>query len=247
MQKILVIFLLSVIGLHAADFETIEFPSKDGLQITADYYAGPISGAPMIIIYHQAGWSRGEYREIAPKLNKMGYACLAIDQRSGGEVNDVINETHARAEDAGKDTGYLDAIQDMQAALDYGRDSLKANRVIIWGSSYSSALVFVLAARNPAKISAVLAFSPGEYFARFGKSDHFISDHAAKIKVPVFITSARSEKENWEQIFKAVPGSRKVSFRPQSSGQHGSRALWEKFPEHKQYWNAVKSFLSKIN
>ncbi len=242
------LFLLFILsGLTAADFQTIEFPSKDGLMITADYYPGPISQAPMIILYHQAGWSRGEYREIAPKLNKMGYACLAIDQRSGGEINDVLNETHARAEEAGKDTGYLDAIQDMQSALDYSRDSLKATRVIIWGSSYSSALVFVIAARNPGKINAVLAFSPGEYFTRFGKSDHFIRDHAAKIKVPVFITSARSEKENWESIYKALPDARKMSFRPQTSGQHGSRALWEKFPEHRQYWTAVKTFLDKIN
>lgn len=247
MQKVFVLLFVTVLGLSAADFKTIEFPSKDSLQITADFYPAPIAGAPLIILFHQAGWSRGEYREIAPKLNKMGYACLAIDQRSGDEVNGVVNETHARAEEAGKDTGYLDAIQDMQAALNYARDSLNASRIIIWGSSYSSALVFVIAARNPGKINALLAFSPGEYFARFGKSNHFISDHAAEIKIPVFITSAKSEKENWEPIYKAVQDARKMSFRPQTSGQHGSRALWEKFPEHKEYWTAVKAFLLKIN
>ncbi len=247
MLKLLILFLGAVTALSAADFKTISFPSADSLLISADLYPAPIAGAPLILLYHQAGWSRGEYREIAPKLNKMGYACLAIDQRSGGEVNDVLNETHSRAEEAGMETGYLNALQDMQAALDYARDSLKASRIIIWGSSYSSALVFVLAAKNPGKISALLAFSPGEYFNRFGKSDHFVTEQAAKLNIPVFITSARDEKENWAGIFKAVPDSRKMSFRPQTTGQHGSRALWEKFPEHKDYWTAVKAFLLKLN
>ena len=36
-----------------------------------------------IVMFHQAGWSRGEYREIAPKLVAKGYRVLAVDQRAG--------------------------------------------------------------------------------------------------------------------------------------------------------------------
>ena len=53
--------------------------------------AGLPANAPVLVLFHQAGWSRGEYREIAPKLNELGYICLAIDQRSGKGVNGVAN------------------------------------------------------------------------------------------------------------------------------------------------------------
>jgi len=78
-------------------FQKVTFPSTDGLMLTADLYMPHPKTAPFIVLFHQARWSRGEYREIAPKLNEMGFNCLAMDQRSGGEVNDVKNESYALA------------------------------------------------------------------------------------------------------------------------------------------------------
>ena len=49
--------------------ETISFNSEDGLKVFAELYMIHPKSAPMIILFHQAGWSRGEYQEIAPKLN----------------------------------------------------------------------------------------------------------------------------------------------------------------------------------
>ena len=34
----------------------------------ADLYIAHDASAPFILLFHQAGWSRGEYLEIAPKL-----------------------------------------------------------------------------------------------------------------------------------------------------------------------------------
>jgi predicted alpha/beta hydrolase len=244
-MRTFLLFLAFIAFTFAGEPKTINFKSLDGLIITADYYIVH-KDAPLIILFHQAGWSRGEYREIAPKLNKLGFNCLAVDQRSGKEINGVVNETHRRAEKAGKKTEYLDAYQDMQASLNYAIDTLKAKKIISWGSSYSSALNFVLTANNPDKISAMFAFAPGEYFKRFGKAADYIQSHAAKITVPIFVTSKRKEYENWQAIFEAVPARRKAYFLPKISGQHGSRALWEKFPEHKDYWNAVTQFLQYL-
>jgi len=71
-------------------YQEVEFASLDGLKVTADVYASSNDPSkPFIILCHQARWSRGEYREIAPKLNKLGFNCMAIDQRSGDSVNDV--------------------------------------------------------------------------------------------------------------------------------------------------------------
>ena len=233
--------LLLAVELYAHSMRTITFASTDGLTVTADYY--PLKDAPLIILFHQAGWSRGAYREIAPKLNRLGFACLAVDQRSDDRVKGIINQTHQRAYTKGLPTGFPEALKDMQAALDYAVKTLKPRKILIWGSSYSAALVFVLAARNPKTVSAILAFSPGEYFTPFGKSGHYVKDHAQKIHIPVFITSAKKEHHKALEIFNVVPAENKRIFAPDGEGQHGSRALWSKFPDHRAYWKSVKSFI----
>ncbi|MBW1906474.1 MAG: hypothetical protein JRJ24_14450 [Deltaproteobacteria bacterium] len=87
------------------------------IQGRADVYASQSKSATLVLLFHQAGWSRGEYREIAPKLIKAGYQVMAVDQRSGGKVNGIQNETHRRATRMGLARGYLAAYVDMEAAL----------------------------------------------------------------------------------------------------------------------------------
>ncbi|MDH7444838.1 alpha/beta hydrolase [Aquimarina sp. 2201CG14-23] len=221
--------------------KTIDFPSKDGLVITADVYDTKDSDQ-FIILFHQAGWSRGEYLEIAPKLNSLGYNCMAVDQRSGGAVNGVKNKTKALAQKQGKQTEFVDAFQDIEAAVDYVKKTYNPKKIIIWGSSYSSALVLKYAGDNPEAVQGVLSFAPGEYFGKKG----FITKSAANIKVPVFITSAQNEKKNWSGIYEAIPEGKKQSFLPETKGNHGSRALWDKFSDSDAYWVAVKGFLKTI-
>lgn len=229
------------------NFITIEFNSEDGLPITADLYLlGVPEGAPVIVLCHQAGWSRGEYREIGPKLNELGFRCIAIDQRSGGKVNDVINQTNDRAKSEEKGTNFTDAEQDMIAALNFAGQLQPQGKVILWGSSYSSALALRLAGEQPDLMDGVLAFAPGEYFGRFGKPKDWITTSAKKIEVPTFITSAKNEYPRWEEIFNAIPGDKKAKFVPETEGNHGSRALWEKFDDHEDYWKQVTKFLEQF-
>ncbi|WP_298542967.1 alpha/beta fold hydrolase [uncultured Aquimarina sp.] len=221
--------------------KTINFPSKDGLMMTADVYETNDSNQ-FVLLFHQAGWSRGEYLEIAPKLNSLGYSCIAMDQRSGGTVNGVENQTKALAEKEGKQTEFTDAFQDIEAAVGYVKKTYNPEKIIIWGSSYSSALVLKYAGDNPDAVNAVLSFAPGEYFGK----KNFITSSASNIKVPVFITSAKNEKKNWSGIYDAIPSGKKQFFLPETKGNHGSRALWDKFSDSQDYWKAVKEFLKTI-
>jgi len=228
----------------ASNPQTITFASGDSLMITADLYlAHDNLKAPFIVLFHQARWSRGEYVEIAPRLNELGFNCMAIDQRSGGAINDIVNETHARAEAAGKWTEYIDAQGDMVAALEHARREFVRGELLAWGSSYSAALAIKIAGDNPRLVDGVLSFAPGEYFAGDGRSETWIQESAAKVKVPVFMTSARREHGNWEAIFAAIPAPIKVDFLPETAGNHGSRALWQQFDDSEAYWNVVEQFL----
>lgn len=240
MKSLITLSLLFTMSVAFAQ-KTVQFDAADGLSITADLYEK--SGSKkVIILFHQAGWSRGEYKEIAPKLNALGYTCLAVDLRSGGGVNDVKNETNARAKKAGKKTAYADAFQDIEAAVSHVKSQHNPDQLIIWGSSYSSALVLKYAGDYPDNMDAALSFSPGEYFG----NKSFISSSAKNIKVPSFITSAKNEKGSWWGIHQSIPEGEKQFFLPDTKGNHGSRALWGKFDDNDSYWAEVKSFLKGI-
>ena len=239
---VIVIPLLSVAG----SFKTIEFPSQDKLTITADLYMAHKSNAPFILLFHRAGWSRGEYREIAPKLNALGFNCMAVDQRSGNEINGVINETAERARQMKKDATYLDAIQDMKAAINYVKNNLAKGKIIIWGSSYSASLVLVIGSEFKGAVAGIVSFSPGEYFRKFGKSGSYVRQAAENLNCPLFITSAKGEYDSWKEIYKAIPSKQKRYFLPTEGGVHGSETLWASTKEHQQYWKALKDFLGQF-
>ena len=227
----------------AARAEPVQFQAADGLAITGELTRPAGDATTAIVLFHQAGSSRGEYQTIAPKLAEKGYLVLAIDQRSGNAFTGVANETAKRARAAKKATGYTDAIPDLQAAAAYARGPLGAAKVIVWGSSYSAALALALAGQDAGFADGVLAFSPGEYF----RGDPSIKDNAANIAVPVFITAAKSEAREWSAIFKAIPDTTpKTGFVPEGLGVHGSSALIpNRSPNEAEYWSAVEAFLAK--
>jgi len=243
---ILITYVLIFGAVTSGLAETITFKATDGLEVVGELYMLHDNTAPFIILFHQAGWSRGEYMEIAPKLNKMGFNCLAVDLRSGGAVNGVKNLTNQNAKDAGKGTSYVDVIADMLGAIDYIKENYAQGKLIIWGSSYSSALALKLGGDYSDKMDAVMAFAPGEYFENQGKSKSYITSSAKNITIPVFITSAKSEKDKWWGIYEAIPAGNKTYYLPQTTGNHGSRALWEKFPDNSGYWEAVTEFLNSL-
>ncbi len=225
---------------------TVTFASKDGIPVTADLYMAYKKSAPLILLCHRANWSRGEYLEIAPKLNLLGFNAIAIDQRSGKTKNDIDNATKLAAEAAGKETTYLDAVQDIQAAIEYA-SKLSKKKIILWGSSYSSSLGFTLVKSNADKIAAYLAFSPGEYFADLGKSSDWIASEAKDVKVPVFMTSRPSEQKDAQPIFDAIEYTDKTYFVPETDSKHGSQALYEATAGNEASWKAVEIFLKRFS
>ncbi len=222
--------------------ETIQFDSGDGIRVTADLYMTENRNAPFIILFHQAGFSRGEYREIAPRLNGLGFNCMAVDQRSGKEVVGVKNLTHEAAIEKNLPTEYLDALTDIEAAYVYVKHGIKPEKLLLWGSSYSASLMFYMGSEHHKNIAGILAFAPGEYFKINGKPVNYFS---GKVTAPVFVTSAKSEYPKWKPIYDAIE-SEKFSYLPEDEGKHGSKALWKNNPGNDLYWNAVEKFLTRI-
>ncbi len=221
----------------------LKLTASDGVTIYGERLdaAGPAKA--VILLFHQAQANLGEYAGIAPRLAKSGFDVIAIDQRSGGNLFKRENQTvHALKRSA----EYLDALPDLEAALAYARDSFPGKPVIVWGSSYSASLVFLLAARHPDDIAAILAFSPDEYFGA-GKS---VADAAAKVRAPVFVTSDADKGEiaAAKAILAASPAQVKIQFVPKY-GQHGSSILHQNADPKgaEAAWSAVDKFLKQLH
>jgi dienelactone hydrolase len=192
-----------------------------------------------ILLFHQAGSSKGEYASIAPRLAALGFDALAIDQRVGGPMFGR-NETAAQVKGQ---PGYVDAQRDLEAAFAWA--SRRGRPVILWGSSYSAALVFRVAAQHPGKVAALLAFSPGEYL----ETGPSVAAAAARISVPVFVTSTRDPTEiaAARKILAAVPTRTKTQHVPQA-GVHGSSTpnAVRNPRGAAANWAAVRAFLSRV-
>jgi len=220
--------------------QPITLTASDGVKVHGSFYEAAKPKA-LILLFHQAGSSKDEYATIAPRLLAAGYSALAIDQRSGGELYGP-NET---AKALGREADYLEARPDLQAALDWARHQKLP--IILWGSSYSSALIFPLAAGDPQGIVALLSFSPGEYF---DADKHMIRAAAAKLKVPVLIASTNSQEEVGEAdpIMAALPkNAANVRLIPEHAVHGSSMLIAKRNPEGAESsWRAVLAFLNRV-
>ena len=233
-----ILILFSIINIGKAQKKTITFPSKDGLEITADLYEKD-KNATVILLCHQAGYSRGEYLEIAPKLNALGFTCMAIDQRSGNAVNNIVNQTAKKAKKQHLKNSYLASEPDIIAAIAFL--SKKYNqKIILWGSSYSAALSLKIGKENE-NVKAVLSFSPGEYLKGVN-----LNKTISKLEKPVFVTSSQKEGAAVKKVLSGVATQFKTQFVPKVSGFHGSKALWKTKKGNESYWKEVKKFLKKV-
>ena len=216
----------------------VNFNSKDGLLIMADYYKVE-NHKGFIVLCHRSHCNRAEYRETAPKFNELGYSCLAIDQRSGMKVFGETNETKNRAKEQGLPTGYLDAKPDIESAIEYAYNLNGSQPVILLGSSYSSALALLVSATSNI-VKSVIAFSPDEHLKKVD-----LAEQIKEINIPVFATSAKNEIKQVADVLKLVNKKHITHFKPEVEGFHGSKTIWEVIKGHETYWKALEDFLKK--
>jgi len=239
-MKILLTGLALSLLLIQGPKEKVTFNSVDGLMITADHYlANP--EYPYILLFHQAGSSRGEYQEIAEKLVKLRYNCLAVDLRSGDNSNFVKNETAVNAREAFRPARFLDTQQDIRAAIDYAF-GLNPKEIILFGSSYSASLVIIEGEQNP-NVKAIIVFSPGEYFG----DDLRVEASVDSISKPLFIATTQMEFPYIKQMLGHLPEDDYMLFQPEGQGVHGARALWEDNASKDEYWLALLLFINNLN
>ncbi len=171
--------------------QSIKTVSSDGVQVYGYDFGSDLTGStPLIALFHQGGSNaRGEYSEIATWLQDAGYATIGWDIRSGGALYGSSNQTRAELVD-GTPSGYCEAYPDLEAALTYVEGLDRSGPTMVWGSSYTGALVFQLAAKNSGAVDGVMAFSPA---AGGPLTDCLARDWASDIDVPMLALRTETE------------------------------------------------------
>jgi len=218
--------------------EDVEIRAADDGVVYGRYYGiESDKPGPIVLLFHQAGSNAAEYQPIAPRLQALGYAALAIDQRSGGRR---FGRDNATVEARGDSTGFGAAYPDLEAALAWAQE--RHPRVVAWGSSYSAALVFRLGAEHGDELHALLAFSPGEYFEDEGQ----VAGWASRCALPVFVSSAPGKEVAAAEALASAAGGRAQHHVPKK-GVHGSSMLRpDRNPDgYEAIWSAVETFLER--
>jgi pimeloyl-ACP methyl ester carboxylesterase len=241
LKSYILILIASLIFIPSEQKKKITFLSGDSLVVTADIYVAN-EDYPYIVLCHQEGSSRGEYNETALKFMKFNFNCLAVDLRSGNNSNYVRNETARRAMQTFKPSLFLDAENDIEAAIEYAYN-LNNQNVILLGSSFSASLCMMIGNRNP-HVKAVIAFSPGEYFG----NDLRLEAELDTFRVPLFVTGTETELPYIDKMLEKISSQENVTvYRPVTPpGQHGSMALWEDNPTKDEYWLALLVFFNSL-
>ena len=220
-------------------FKEITFDSTDHKKVFADFYpAEDPNSEKVILMFHQAGSNAAEYETMEPVAAKLGYNCIAVDLRAGGDMWGKSNRTESTSGVG----GYMDAYQDMEGAVEYAQIK-NYTTIVVWGSSYSSSLSMKLADDYPS-VKAVIAFSPGEYFDDKGIAKTW----ASKLSVPILFACTNDEWADGRQdLYKAISSDSKTQA-TFDGGIHGASTLRpDKSPAAEKYTDAVKQFLASLS
>ncbi len=177
--------------------QEVEFEAGDGVKVFADWYDAPTAVGhtrPTALLFHQGGADvRSEYARTIPTLRMLGFRVLAVDLRRGGTRFGGTNRTVAALEARDVDASsfsYCDAYADVDAALAEVAGRAGDAPIVVIGSSFSAALSIQLAARNPDRVDAVLAFSPASGGPMEGCQPH---QFAADLAVPTMVVRPAPE------------------------------------------------------
>ncbi len=223
----------------------VSFKSKDDVTLFADIYNSKKGkSAPLIMLFHQGGGdARGEYMPLIPRLQKEDYNIIAVDLRTGGNRFESENRTVVNLK--GKEYGYCEAYPDLEATLDFAKSEGFTGRRVAWGSSFSAALVFQLAAKRGEDLAGILAFSP----ASGGPMTECKPDlFAADVKIPTLALRPRSEMQS-EASQKQFETFKKHQIQTYISenGVHGSSMLNSASVEGsvEEHWQVVLDFIKQ--
>ncbi len=239
MKKLYAIIMCLCFAFTMWGQEIVSFSASDGLSITADVYETFEPSNKYMLLFHQEDGSRGEFQQIAKRLVKLDFNCVAVDLRYGNEVNFINNETAMLAKSGDFAVSMTECEKDILATINYVRSLNPNAELFIFGSSFSASLCLKVATDSSSLFKAVIAYSPGEFFA-----DMNMSEYVKNLKTPMYVACNRTEYSYVSAIVKNVATQKKVVFRPEkNTKEHGAKSLWWESEGNESFWLSLLFFL----
>lgn len=222
--------------LHAQ--QQVVFSARDSVKVFCDEYFAS-KKAPIILLCHDRGCSRGEYAGTVEKIRALGYNCIAFDHRDGDSCNGVVNQTRINAL---KGTSGSDGESDIEDALFYFNHKY-GKKLIVMGSGYAASVILKLAKKDNSKIKALICYSPVESLGSYSLEK--------ELKGLSTLTLIYCSKDEETSVARFTSGllSRKTFHPTFSEGEKGARVLWPTGASSFEFWNDLQAqltFLKKI-
>lgn len=243
-MKYLTCLLLLLSSYGFAQPQTFNVATSDEVMVTFEHHKASKAASAVIIMMHQSGASLGEFKFTYNWLNELGVHTIAVDLRSGGAMNGVVNQTRMSARKLKKPNGILDAQQDLNAVIQWSKKTYPKLPIWLLGSSNSTILAVIGANQYPQEVEAVMLFSPGEYY---DEPAEFVAEALGKLKAPLLVSSAKNEKGTSEQMLSYKTNGEKQLYLPSvGDGEHGAKTLGNNKSDFEEYRKGVESFISSL-
>ncbi len=198
----------------------ISLTTKDGIRIAADLYEveNPLG---WLILVHMMPAAKDSYKDLAVRLQRLGYESMAIDLRGHGESDkgpdDYLNFSNA---------DHQKSILDLEAAVDYLVEKRQAvkDKIIFVGASIGANLSLQYISQHPEFKTAILLSAGLNYHGI--ETGPLVKNLGAGQKV--FFVSAKDDDNDAEQnqeLFDLTPAGAEKQIKIYDSGGHGTDIL----------------------
>jgi len=131
----------SALAAGGATQETVEVKAADGVPVRGTFYKPAATGAPGVLLIHDAGSDRAQLDGVAERLSKEGFGVLAIDLRGhGASKNEKLD--WAKLSESERKTAWASAQRDVDAGAGWllEQPSLRKTSLSLIGYGAGSAL-----------------------------------------------------------------------------------------------------------
>ena len=202
---------------------TVTLTTDDGNVLPALYWHPLAADSPAVILLHMRRGNKEDYLSLGDKLQKEGYAAIAIDMRAHGDS--IGPNDKPLALEYLKDSDYTDMLMDVKAAHDFLEDNkgVDPDRVAIIGASIGANLAIMYASGDK-RVRTVISLSPGTNY-RGLKPAAFLEEYGRR---PLYLVASRKDKYSFESSLELKELASKadpVSLRLFDGKLHGTQLL----------------------
>lgn len=159
--------------------------TSDEINLAYKYYSPDKINSPAIILLHMLGKDKSDWVDFARKLQKEGFAVIAIDFRGHGDSDGNWQKFEEK--------DFNDFILDVEAAKEFlsRQPKVNINSLSIVGASIGANMAVKYSLQN--ELKTIVLLSPGLNYRGVN-----IEKDISSLKIPIFLSASEEDKYSSE-------------------------------------------------